>query len=97
MEKLNCLREEINEIDESLVNLFKKRMKIVSEVAEYKRKNSMDILDRSREEQIISKHVDEIEDEHLKDNLKQFLEELMCISRKAQKEMLSKSFNEDKV
>jgi chorismate mutase / prephenate dehydratase len=96
VEKLDCLREEINEIDESLVKLFKKRMEIVSEVAEYKRKNSMKVLDRTREEQIINKHLDNVEDRALNVYLKEFLEDLMGISRKAQKEILGKTFQMDK-
>jgi len=96
VEKLDQLRQEINEIDESLVKLFKKRMEIVSQVAEYKMKNSMKILDKSREEQIISKHLYSVEDKVLRNNLKEFLEDLMSISRKTQKDIISKASNLDK-
>jgi len=97
LEELDYLRKEINEIDESLVNLFKKRMGIVSKVAEYKIKNSMKVLDKGREEEIINKHLNNVEDEALKSNLKEFLEDLMGISRKTQKEIISKTLVEDKV
>lgn len=96
VEKLDYLREEINEIDESLIKLFKKRMEIVSEVAEYKIKNSMTVLDKSREEEIINRHLDGVEDKVLKGNLKEFLEDLMSISRKTQKDIISKASNIDK-
>lgn len=97
MDKLDNLREEINGIDESLVKLFKKRMEMVSEVAEYKIKNSMEVLDQSREEQIINKHLDGVEDKVLKGNLKEFIEDLMSISRKTQKDIISKASDVDKI
>jgi monofunctional chorismate mutase, gram positive-type, clade 2 len=96
VEKIDYLREEINEIDESLVKLFKKRMDIVSKVAEYKIKNSMIVLDKTREEEIINKHLDGVEDKVLKGNLKEFLEDLMSISRKTQKDIISKASKVDK-
>lgn len=97
VEELEYFRQQINEIDESLVNLFKKRMEIVCKVAEYKSKNSMMVLDRAREEEIISKHLKNIEDESLKSNLKEFLEDLMKISRKAQKEILNETVSTNKL
>lgn len=97
MEELNNLRIEINEIDEALVNLFKKRMEVVSKVAEYKSRNSMKVLDKEREEQIINKHLSNIQDEAFKSNLKEFLEDLMGISRKIQKEIISETLIEDKI
>lgn len=96
MEKLDHLREEINEIDEALVKLFKKRMEMVTQVANYKIENSMKILDKTREEQIINKHLDGVEDKVLKGNLKEFLEDLMSISRKTQKDIISKISNVEK-
>lgn len=96
VEKLDHLRDEINEIDEALVKLFKKRMGIVSEVAEYKIENSMKVLDKTREEQIINKHLEGVEDKVLKSNLKEFLEDLMSISRKTQKDIISKVSNVEK-
>jgi chorismate mutase/prephenate dehydratase len=91
MEDLDWLREEINEIDESLVKLFKKRMEVVSKVAHHKIENHMEVLDKSREKEIINKHLKNIEDKSLQNNLKEFLEDLMSISRKTQKEILSKA------
>lgn len=91
MEDLNSLRGQINEIDEELVKLFKKRMEVVYKVANYKIENSIEVLDRSREEQIINKHLNNIEDEDLESELREFLEDLLCISRRAQQKLIQKS------
>jgi chorismate mutase/prephenate dehydratase len=91
MEDLGWLREQIDEIDKSLVELFKRRMDIVSKVADYKIRNSMEVLDRGREEDIINRHLQCVGKDSSKDIVKEFLETLMGISRKVQKDMLSKS------
>lgn len=93
MEKLNNLRQEINEIDKDLVDLFIKRMKLVNDVAEYKMKNSMQILDKNRETLIINKYTENIKDKSLKSSVKEFFESLMHISKRVQKEIIHKHFN----
>jgi len=97
VKELEYLRQEINKIDESLVCLFKKRMEIVYKVVKYKIKNSMEVFDRTREEEIISKHLSNIEDKALKNSLKEFLEDLMKISRKAQKEIIYENISLNKL
>lgn len=97
MKDLSSLREQINEIDETLVKLFLQRMEIVTGVAEYKKRNSMEVLDRSREDQIINKHLENISDENQRVQLKEFLESLMYISRKAQKKILNEDVACEKV
>lgn len=94
MEDLNALRGQINEIDEALVELFKRRMEIVYKVADYKIDNSMEVLDKSREKQIIEKHINNTKDENLKSGLHEFIEDLLSISRKAQEKLIQKSLDE---
>ena len=52
---LTKLREEINETDEEIVRLFKKRMAIASGVAEYKREHGLPVLDAARERALLEK------------------------------------------
>lgn len=52
---LNKLREEINEIDKEIVESFKKRMCIAAKVAEYKRANSLPVLDAARERALLNR------------------------------------------
>lgn len=94
LKDLNSLRGQINEIDEELVELFKRRMEVVYKVANFKIENSMEVLDRSREEQIINKHLNSVVDENLKGELHEFLEDILLISRKAQQKLILKSLNE---
>ncbi|MCT8978401.1 chorismate mutase [Clostridium sp. CX1] len=97
LRELEDLRGQINEIDKALVNLFKKRMTIVSKVAEYKAKNSMEIFDGTREDQIINKHLQSIENESLKLSLKEFLQAMMTISRRSQEKIISEVLQGNKV
>ena len=52
---LNELREEINEVDSEIVELFKKRMEIAASVAEYKKEHSLPVLDAARERALLEK------------------------------------------
>lgn len=88
MEDLDYLRKQIDEIDDSLIELFLKRMETVKKVAEYKRKKGMEVLVKSREEQVIKRHTENIQDEAQKSQAGEFLENLMYLSRKAQSEMI---------
>ncbi len=49
------LRHQIDDIDNQLVALFKARMQVAADVAEYKRENGMPVLDASRERALLSK------------------------------------------
>ena len=53
--ELKDLREEIDGIDRELTELFEKRMGVSAEIAEYKRKNGLPILDSDRERELLDK------------------------------------------
>lgn len=88
MEDLTDLRKQINEVDEALVKLFFERMDIVHKVAEYKKESKMPVLDKKREEEVINRQLDKINDETKKEQLKELLEFIMHLSRKSQREFL---------
>lgn len=52
------LRNQINEIDSQLVDLFCKRMNVSLEVAKYKLENNMPVLDKNRERELLTKVAD---------------------------------------
>lgn len=52
--ELKDLRERIDEIDSQIVTLFQQRMDVSKGIAEYKKANSLPVLDASRERQKIS-------------------------------------------
>ena len=53
MMELHEIREQIDEIDNELVDLFVKRMKLSEQVAEYKKANNMPIYVPAREQEIL--------------------------------------------
>ena len=53
MSNLNSIREEINDIDAKLVELFKQRMDCAKQVGEYKKENDLPILNQDRENEIL--------------------------------------------
>ena len=52
---LQNLRQEINETDKEIVDLFKKRMNIAASVAEYKKQNGLPVLDAARERALLTR------------------------------------------
>ncbi len=93
---LEKLRQEINNIDDEMIALFKKRMQVVKLVAEYKIKNNMQVLDAARESFIINKYTSDIEDQDLKNEVAQFLQCMLIVSRDAQSEIIERAGHKDK-
>ena len=48
------IRQKIDDIDEKIVELYKKRIDVLKDVAEYKKANAKPVLDIAREEETIS-------------------------------------------
>lgn len=55
MSDLDNLRLQINEIDNSILELIQKRMDISIKVGEYKKKNNMEVFDPKREKDLITR------------------------------------------
>ena len=53
--EINVIRDAIDELDREIVELLVQRMALSAEVAEYKKKNNMPILDKAREEALLEK------------------------------------------
>ncbi len=86
MDKLEEYRKEINNIDRELVHLFEKRMQIAIEIGKYKQENNLPILNEAREREVIEKNITYLKNEDYKEGLKDFLNNLMNISKRVQKE-----------
>lgn len=84
MDKLQKSREEINEIDKKMAELFCRRMEAVSNIADYKKEHGMPIFDATREEEVIRKNSALVEDEALRSYYVSFLRSNMVISRNYQ-------------
>ena len=77
MDRLEELRKQIDATDKEIVALFEKRMALVSGVAEYKKANKTQVLQTSREEQVLQKAVDNLQNKDYADSVKQLMIELM--------------------
>ncbi len=89
MINIDDLRNEIDKIDAELVALYEKRMGIVSQVAEYKRKNNISILNQSREEEVIKKNLELVKNKKLSPEIEEFFRAVMNISKEYQNKVLS--------
>lgn len=57
LNKLELLREEIDDLDHQLINILGKRMKIADQIGQYKKENNITILQSSRWSEIIADRV----------------------------------------
>ena len=55
MEDLKQLRQQINDIDQEMVKLFERRMKVSSKIGQFKKENNLPIYDKNREEQVLKR------------------------------------------
>lgn len=90
MADINELRAEIEKIDSDMIELFKKRMKISSEIAEYKRQNNIQVLDKNREKVLIEKNLAVLNDKELEEYYTEFFEGMLKASKDYQKSKLEK-------
>lgn len=85
--ELSELRKQIDSIDEELVALFKKRMNVSAEVAEYKRQTGMSVLDSSRERALLDK-VSELSGEDFEEYTRTLYATILDLSRSYQHKRL---------
>lgn len=88
MKDLKDLRKEITAVDNEMAELFVRRMKLVHEVAAYKMKNSLPVLDPGREAEVLENGAVRVADEELQSYYISFLREVMAISRRYQTTMM---------
>ena len=86
--RLELDRQQIDEIDAQLAELFEKRFEIVRDIIDYKVENRLPILDDSREKQIIEINVSRIKDDDKQIYFRRFYMSLLEISREFQDDIL---------
>ena len=91
MEELEKYRTEIDEIDKSIVELFEKRMDAVLNVAEYKKKNNMQVFHKNREDIVINKAINNLKNKDYSKEVVELFNDLMQISKEYQRRQISKS------
>lgn len=88
LNKLEEARLIINEVDLEMIELFKKRMQASKMVAEHKKENNLPVLDKAREEALINKNVNYLNDKQLEKYYLTFLEGVLTASKDYQKDLI---------
>lgn len=86
--KLEAARRKIDAIDEQLVALLEKRLQAVTEVTAYKKENKKDILDQSREEAVLEKVAQRVENPLFEETMVATFQDIMKQSRNFQSKEL---------
>ena len=82
-------RKEIDEIDDSIIRLFEKRMEVCKNVAEYKLRTGKPVLDRQRELDKIATLKTKASDDFYAHGVEELFEQIMAMSRKMQYKLLN--------
>ncbi|MBU1141034.1 MAG: chorismate mutase [Firmicutes bacterium] len=82
---LDSLRMQIDQIDQELMELFKKRIDVSFRIGEYKKIHNLPILDSIREQEILLQRKREFNDEKLWPSYESLLKEMMRLSKEHQK------------
>ena len=88
MDKLTEARHKIEEIDREMAKLFIKRMGCSEMIAEYKSANGIPILDTGRENELIKRNEEYIENERLKPFYNDFMKSVLNISKQYQHKLM---------
>ncbi|MFI3210904.1 MAG: chorismate mutase [Peptostreptococcaceae bacterium] len=78
-------RDEIDILDKEIIELYKKRLELSKKIGIYKIENNISVLNKEREEEVISKNIKDINDENLVIYVKNILQFIMKESRNFQK------------
>lgn len=81
-------RKQIDIIDERIQELFLERMQIVKQVALYKKDNNLPVYDAVREEKIIKKNLESIEQLEIKALYETFYKKLLEVSKSYQERII---------
>ena len=78
---LDCIRQEIDQIDDQIVKLLEERMHLVEGVVAYKKASGKPILDSKREEVIFEKVKNRVEDKRYQETIVTTFSDILKRSR----------------
>lgn len=87
--KIEQYRLLIDDIDKNLIRLFEKRMETAEKIAEYKLENNIEIFSAAREELVIESALKELYNQDYQPELKDFINNLMYLSRTIQQKKIA--------
>jgi chorismate mutase/prephenate dehydratase len=91
MDQLQSCRQEIDEIDQKIQELFLKRMEIVASIAQFKMTRDLAVYDHDREEEVLRKNLERIKDSPYEPYYRHVLESIMKESKEFQKAIVVRS------
>ncbi len=89
MKDLQDIRQDIDKIDKKIVDLYKERMQLTSEVASYKIATGKQVLDRERELSKLTFLETLADSDFTKHGVRELFEQIMSTSRKKQYQLLT--------
>ncbi|WP_180964013.1 shikimate dehydrogenase [Haloimpatiens massiliensis] len=84
MYKIQQLRDEIDDIDKEISKLLEKRMNVVKKVALYKKSKDVALLDNKREEEVLNKNLEYINNNEISTYIREIFMKIMGESKKYQ-------------
>ncbi|MDE6472058.1 MAG: prephenate dehydratase [Clostridia bacterium] len=90
MDELDRLRGQIDTVDKEIISLFEKRMGLVQGVAEYKKAHNTAVLQTSREDEVLKKAVENVQNKEYAESARQLMVEIMGLSKDLQRKKISK-------
>ncbi len=91
MKSLEESRAAIDAVDREIVRLFEQRMTLCRDVARYKIDNGLPVLDRSREERVLSSRAAMLSDSYWEGSVRALYEAVMALSRAEQEKLLQQA------
>ena len=88
MASLEELREQLDQIDDKIAELYEKRMEVCAQVGEYKIKAGKKVFDRQREKEKLADVASKVKGEFNRKGIQELYQQLMSMSRKLQYQQL---------
>ena len=89
MRDLLEIRNEIDELDDKIVELYERRMQLTTEVAEYKIETGKQIFDKEREDSKLLMLEEKTHTEITRKGVRELFQQIMAMSRKNQYKLLT--------
>ena len=89
MRDLLEIRDEIDELDDKIVELYERRMQLTTEVAEYKIETGKQIFDKEREDSKLHMLEEKTHTDITRKGVRELFEQIMAMSRKNQYQLLT--------
>lgn len=84
MKAISVLRKEIDSLDNEIISLLENRLNISRKIGEYKKANHLEVLDTKREEEILKKICNKIDNKNYQNSIIEIYKTIFLESKKLQ-------------